>query len=194
MSDNNYHHGDLKNQLVKIGEKLLFKEGHEGFSLRKVARAAKVSHTAPYRHFKEKDELIIEIMNRWLIKFHNFCYGSIIRYPDDLLSQLKNMGKRYILFLVKYPGFMHLMFSTNIRTKFKDRITPTHTFDLFTNCLKKCYKKKLIIVKDFESFSIMLWSFVHGLACLLTEKTIEPGNNIQAFVSKMIDVYISAII
>ena len=40
----------------------------------------------------------------------------------------------------------------------------------------------------------MLWSYVHGLACLLTEKTIEPGNNIQAFVSKMIDEYVSAII
>lgn len=194
MSDNNYHHGDLKNELIKIGEKLLFKEGYESFSIRKVARAAEVSHTAPYRHFKEKDELIIKILNKWLKKFHKFVYGSLVRYPDNLLNQLKNMGKRYIIFLVRNPGFMHLLFFTNITKKLNDRIKSTHTFDLFTNCLKECQKRRLINVSDLEAYTIMLWSYVHGLACLLTEKTIEPDENLQDFITKMIDQYVSVII
>jgi hypothetical protein len=103
------------------------------------------------------------------------------------------MGKRYILFLVKNPDFMHILFFSNIRSKFKDRIKSTHTYDLFTNCVAECKKHKLITADNLEAVTLMQWSYVHGLACLLAEKTIEPEGNLRDFVSKMIDAYISVI-
>ena len=61
MSNENYHHENLKAELIKKGLKLLDEEGYENFSLRKVAKACSVSHTAPYRHFDSKDDLIMAI-------------------------------------------------------------------------------------------------------------------------------------
>ncbi|MFO1470172.1 MAG: TetR/AcrR family transcriptional regulator [Turneriella sp.] len=47
----------MKQALAKI----LDKKGMEGLTLREVARAAKVSHTAPYRHFKDKEDILAAI-------------------------------------------------------------------------------------------------------------------------------------
>jgi AcrR family transcriptional regulator len=54
LTEKNYHHEGLKNELIEKGLKILNKEGYEGFSLRKAARVCGVSQTAPYRHFKDK--------------------------------------------------------------------------------------------------------------------------------------------
>ena len=53
-----YHHGDLKNALIKAGADILSKEGVSALSLRKVAHKAGVSHAAPYAHFADKQALI----------------------------------------------------------------------------------------------------------------------------------------
>lgn len=52
-----------KQELINNGLLLLNKEGIENFSLRKVARMCGVSHTAPYKHFEDKDALINEIVS-----------------------------------------------------------------------------------------------------------------------------------
>ncbi|SHI59388.1 transcriptional regulator, TetR family [Clostridium cavendishii DSM 21758] len=62
MIKDKYHHGDLNQKLIENGLLLLNKEGVDGFSLRKVASMCGVSHNAPYKHFKDKEELIDEII------------------------------------------------------------------------------------------------------------------------------------
>ena len=46
-----YHHGDLRQALLLSAEAEIQSAGVEGFSLRKVARRAGVSHAAPAHHF-----------------------------------------------------------------------------------------------------------------------------------------------
>ena len=51
----------LKARLVASARDLLEREGLEAASLRGAARGAGVSHMAPYRHFKDKDELLAAV-------------------------------------------------------------------------------------------------------------------------------------
>src|ERR1035441_2438359 len=53
-----YHHGNLKATLLKTAVGLIAEVGPAAFTLREVARRAGISHNAPYRHFREKDELL----------------------------------------------------------------------------------------------------------------------------------------
>ncbi|MEM8998021.1 MAG: helix-turn-helix domain-containing protein, partial [Acidobacteriota bacterium] len=53
-----YHHGDLRAALVRSATELLERSGPGAVSLRSVARDAGVSHAAPYRHFKDRHELM----------------------------------------------------------------------------------------------------------------------------------------
>ena len=53
-----YHHGNLRKALLDAGVALIGEAGPKGFTIREVARRAGVSHNAPYRHFRDKDELL----------------------------------------------------------------------------------------------------------------------------------------
>ena len=53
-----YHHGNLRKALLDAGVALIGEVGPKGFTIREVARRAGVSHNAPYRHFRDKDELL----------------------------------------------------------------------------------------------------------------------------------------
>ena len=53
-----YHHGNLRKALLDAGVALIGDVGPKGFTIREVARRAGVSHNAPYRHFRDKDELL----------------------------------------------------------------------------------------------------------------------------------------
>lgn len=53
-----YHHGDLRAELVRVTLDLIAERGPTGFSVAEVARRAKVSPGAPYRHFPERESLL----------------------------------------------------------------------------------------------------------------------------------------
>ncbi len=53
-----YHHGDLRDALIRAARMILEKKGLAALSLRGVARVAKVSPAAPYHHFADKQALL----------------------------------------------------------------------------------------------------------------------------------------
>ena len=83
-----YHHGDLKNALIKAGVEILAKEGVHGLSLRKVAQKAGVSHTAPYSHFSDKQALIAAISTEGFRIIYEKLDSAILRYQSYPLQQL----------------------------------------------------------------------------------------------------------
>src|SRR5260221_12811461 len=53
--------GDLADALLRAAEALIVERGPQGFSLREVARRARVSEAAPYWHFANKEALLAAI-------------------------------------------------------------------------------------------------------------------------------------
>ena len=64
-----YHHGDLREQLLRAGENALAEMPVEQVSLREIARRAGVSHAAPKHHFASMGDLLGEIAARGFQKF-----------------------------------------------------------------------------------------------------------------------------
>src|SRR5947199_7172844 len=59
--DSPYHHGDLREALLKAAERVLERDGLAGLTLRAVAREAGVSHAAPTHHFGDLTGLVSEL-------------------------------------------------------------------------------------------------------------------------------------
>lgn len=93
-----YTPDDVRTRLINAGLKELDKHGVVDFSLRRVALEAGVSCAAPYRHFKDKDELISAIiayvMDGWMILSSSI---SEIYSTDakQLISELSVAGLRF---------------------------------------------------------------------------------------------------
>jgi len=108
---NGYHHGNLRDELIRLGLEALEKEGAETLSLRALAELAGVSKTAPYRHFKDKEfflgsladegyRLLYETLKACLEKSNNSS-------PSE--STISAMGRAYMDFAVSRPALYRLM-------------------------------------------------------------------------------------
>ncbi|MBI3152701.1 MAG: TetR/AcrR family transcriptional regulator, partial [Chloroflexi bacterium] len=93
-----YHHGDLKNALIKAGVEILAKDGVSGLSLRKVAMRAGVSHAAPYSHFADKQALIAAISTEGFRQLYERVSGVAEEYKSQPQKQLVEAAWAYVQF------------------------------------------------------------------------------------------------
>lgn len=194
---NDYHHENLKAELIAKGLKLLDEEGYENFSLRKVAKACNVSHTAPYRHFKSKDELILAIALEALYKFNLALQEAVDRYPDDPKSQIKEMGFCYVKFFVENPEYLRLLFLSDLGKKItseqyeilKKGEQPFMTFyqaiERYRLQNQEGASGPLGISSDPDALALSCWGLVHGIAILIAKKDFVYEGDYLELVKKI---------
>lgn len=126
MEPKRYHHGDLKRTLLKVADAELAKRGVQGLSLREIAKKAGVSHTAPYKHFQDKDQLLSEMV---LAEYKNlvlFAEEVEWRYPDNIEAQFQAFAERVLNLADTSPRKLNLMLSTPSGTPLSNEITGFH--------------------------------------------------------------------
>lgn len=187
-----YHHGDLRNALIHNGLKLFNESGVEGFSLRKVAKACGVSHTAPYKHFQSKEELIQAIGDYVLHAFADSLQDVADQYPDDPIMRILEIGKRYVMFLVEHPDYLRYLFvhnqGINVRLKqgqFESDGDPV--FVIFQQSAA-VYLNRLDIPIERHAENIMaMWSMVQGISFLLVSGTVVIDQDVESFVGSLLN-------
>lgn len=191
MDRKTYHHGDLKKELIHNGLLLLNKEGIEGFSLRKVASMCGVSHNAPYKHFKDKDALINEIIKEVWKEFYIALLEVTEIYTNDPKLQIVEMGKAYVKFMVENPEYLKFMFLSDnaypvkvVDNKFSD--DKVSAFGVFKDSAERFFKEIKLDENLYMQKTLTLWSMVHGIAILIIKKSIEYKGDYLVLVESMI--------
>ena len=108
--DSPYHHGALRDALLRAAEKLLERDGLSGLTLRAVAREAGVSHAAPTHHFGDLTGLLSELA---AIGYRQFN-AAMMAASASGTPQEKGMAsaKAYVRYAQAHPGMYGLMFRT----------------------------------------------------------------------------------
>jgi len=109
-----YHHGNLKEALLRAALELIAQKGPGGFTFAEAARWAGVSPAAPYRHFRDRDELLANVALRG---FHQFEAALSKAWDDghpDLFVALERLGKAYLDFARKEPAYYSAMFEAGV--------------------------------------------------------------------------------
>lgn len=107
-----YHHGDLRQTLVQEASILIQEGGTEALSMRKLAERAGVSRTAPYHHFRDKNDLLCAIaeegfkqqdsmLNQQLAEPDHSAYGRFENYVLAYLNLAHNNAATYDLMFGK---------------------------------------------------------------------------------------------
>lgn len=175
-SNDTYHHGNLKEALIKMGLKLYNEEGADNFSIRKVAALCNVSHAAPYKHFKSKEDLINAISEYVFGNFANSMSEIIEKYKDDPYERLIELGKKYVWFMVENPDYLKFAFLQKSENQIiiennKLNKVEYESFNIFRNCAVDFFKSINIKEEQYAQDIIAAWSMVHGLATMLSYKT-----------------------
>ncbi|TFD94370.1 TetR/AcrR family transcriptional regulator [Jeotgalibacillus sp. R-1-5s-1] len=194
MTSNTYHHGDLRKNLIENGLVLLNKEGIDGFSLRKVAALCGVSHTAPYRHFKNKEELIHEIAQEVWRSFSSALADAVNAYPENPKLQIIEMGKRYVQFLVEKPEYLSFIFMSDSAIPIQVSKTGIHSqvdaFNVFSESAKNYFHAASIDPAVHKEKTLLMWSMVHGMALLVAKKNLIYQGDYMELIENMLVQYL----
>jgi AcrR family transcriptional regulator len=105
-----YHHGDLREALVRAAEELLEEVGPDRLSLREVARRAGVSHAAPAHHFRDLAGLLSEVATSGFERLAGALGDAAAAARAVGEDELSATGPAYVSFAREHPGIFQLMF------------------------------------------------------------------------------------
>ncbi|MCZ7659522.1 MAG: TetR/AcrR family transcriptional regulator [Xanthobacteraceae bacterium] len=109
-----YHHGNLKEALMRAALELIAEKGPAGLTFAEAARFAGVSPAAPYRHFRDRDELIASVALRG---FELFAAALAKAWDDgkpEPFRAFERLGKAYLEFARSEPAYYSAMFEAGL--------------------------------------------------------------------------------
>jgi AcrR family transcriptional regulator len=113
-AERGYHHGNLKEALLEAALRLIAEKGPAGFTFADAARLAGVSPAAPYRHFRDRDELLSSIAQRGFEQFEAVLTAAWDDGRPDTVTAFERVGKAYLGFARAEPAFYSAMFESGL--------------------------------------------------------------------------------
>ena len=150
-----YHHGNLKEALVRAALELIAEKGPAGFTFADAARWAGVSPAAPYRHFRDRDALLADVARRG---FEAFAAALAAAWNDgrpDVMSAFDRLGKAYLDFAKREPAYYSAMFETGVAPD-ADPLLRAASESAFG--VLRAAAERLV--------ALHVWSMTHGIASL----------------------------
>ena len=153
-----YHHGNLKEALVRAALELIAEKGPAGFTFADAARWAGVSPAAPYRHYRDRDALLADVARRG---FEIFTAALTAAWNDgrpDALTAFERLGRAYLGFARAEPAYYSAMFEAGV--------APDSDPDL------RAAAEKLVALLPAAGrppalmVALHVWSMTHGIASL----------------------------
>lgn len=139
-----YHHGNLRAAVLDSAARMVEREGIEGLSVREAARRAGVSHSAPYRHFRDRDALL-----------NALAVDGVARLLRELgAGGGRELAEAYVRFALARPQLFRLMFAGRRWPEIEARFA-----EAFADVGKPG--------------AAAAWALVHGLACLILDGNVE---------------------
>jgi len=105
-----YHHGNLREALIRGALELIAAKGPAGFTVAEAARSAGVSPGAPYRHFRDRDDLMADVALRGFERFTARLAQAWNEGRPDPLRAFENLGRAYLTFARDEPAYYAAMF------------------------------------------------------------------------------------
>ena len=163
-----YHHGELREALVRAAVELVEERGPDGFTLREAARKVGVTHTAPYRHFADRDALLVAVAEEGFDGLHAAMMARLDGVLDPR-AQLQAIGIAYVEYAVEHPSHFRVMHGAAADSCVNPGYAETtgRPFRVLTETIARCQAAGFIAPGPVERHALTAWSAVHGLADLL---------------------------
>jgi AcrR family transcriptional regulator len=164
-----YHHGNLKEALVRAALELIAEKGPAGFTFADAARWAGVSPAAPYRHYRDRDALLADVARRGFELFEAALTKAWNDGRPDALAGFDRLGKAYLHFAKREPAYYSAMFEAGVPLE-ADPLLREAGERAFT-VLRGAAEKLVALMPALGRppalmVALHIWSMTHGIASL----------------------------
>ncbi len=169
-----YHHGNLRRELLDAALALVEAAGPGALSLRELARRAGVSHAAPYRHFANRESLIVALAEEGF-RGLGAEMSALTAGEADPLGRFHALGVAYVRYAVAHPGHFKVMFSSELHAgadipELAEAGSPT--LQALIDSLAAGQAAGVVRAGDPQKLALPAWSMVHGLSMLLVDRQL----------------------
>jgi AcrR family transcriptional regulator len=193
-----YHHGALRDALLKAAETVLERDGLAGLTLRAVAREAGVSHAAPTHHFGDLTGLVSELAAIGFRQFNAAMAAAGAAAGTAPMEKALARAKAYVAYAQAHPGMYGLMF----RTERLDMKRPSlheaaeASFAGLAGAIGASRQEQIseqALSLDQAAAIARAWSLVHGFTMLLLDdrlsdilRRLPKGTDIETLLDAML--------
>ncbi len=183
-----YHHGDLKQALLKACLTWVEKKGTEGLSLRALAEQVGVSHSASYRHFQNKNDLLQALAEEGFRIFHEYLERPLQSKDKTAQERFIEQGLQYIRFAKNHREHFQFMWSADAqRVKSEGLKTEAErSFQALLTATEE-WKAEQNLRWDSTEIALQAWIQVHGTATLLLSNQFQDNPLDDEFVRRSLE-------
>lgn len=164
-----YHHGNLREALIEAALRLIGEKGPAGFTFAEAARAAGVSPAAPYRHFRDRDDLMADVAQRGFEQFATALDRAWDQGRPTARRAIERVGQAYLKFARDEPAAYAAMFESGLQVSAHPGLHAAAD-GAFTIMLKACEAVLATLPTERRPPALMvalhIWSQTHGIASL----------------------------
>ena len=175
-----YHHGDLRQQLLRATEEILLERGVDGFTLREAARRAGVSPAAPAHHFRDARGLLTEVALLGFVEFGRALEAADRAGGDDPAKRLRGQALAYVRFALEHPARFHLMFRHDKHDLTNQPFIEAarHAYGVLENAIRAATRTPAGGQLSPQGYGLLLaaWSAVHGFSHLALGGDLRTAN------------------
>jgi AcrR family transcriptional regulator len=164
-----YHHGNLREALIRAALNLIGEKGPGGFTFADAARAAGVSSAAPYRHFRDRDALLADVAKRGFELFTAALDKAWNNGQPNPYVAFEAVGRAYLAFARKEPAHYSAMFEAGVALDSDPELQKAsdaafavvrRASEALTQHLPKDGRPPALMM------SLHVWALAHGIASL----------------------------
>lgn len=169
-----------RQRMTDAALRLVLEQGAEALSLRTLADALGISHTLPYRYFRNKEALLADVRGEAVGRFEAFVRRSDTAGADPL-SRLETLFGAYIEFARRYPDEYRLIFAADQPPP--DRYPALlearrRVFDHAAGVVQACIDARLI-QGEAREVAHAYWIALHGLMMLHVANQLVHGHALE---------------
>lgn len=190
-NNESYHHGNLREEILRVGLLLLDEEGLSGVGVRQIARKIGVAHSAPANHFKNKKALMTALASEIFASLARSIREQLALENHDLSGVTKIFAQELLAFGLAYPQRYLMIFQTDL-LDMKDPSLNESMDMIYETLLTLLSSHSSNPRYDLHSKAIALWSMIHGYVELRLNGSLEPRDDsisMQPRLDAMIDLF-----
>ncbi len=180
----------LQQEILDVSRKLLIKDGFSKLSMRRIAKNAGVTATSIYIHFRNKDELLLALIDQSIDKLIERLEKAVLLGADPI-EKLELAGREYLEFAISHPQEYEIIFLVRPEEmpKYPEEKFQNirRGYELMASIIEEGIEKNLIEEDRPLMAAYTIWSQLHGAVSVILNQRLDTRINREEFLKHALE-------